>query len=80
LSSMKSPLAIFSKRGIWPREFGRRKVLRQLPFAKRLYRNQRKLVDVMLSEAKHLVFSSCYKVEILRLRLRMTIRHSLKEG
>jgi ABC-type nitrate/sulfonate/bicarbonate transport system substrate-binding protein len=33
------------------------------------------LIDVMLSEAKHLAFSGCHKVEILRLRLRMTLRH-----
>jgi hypothetical protein len=31
----------------------------------------------MLSKAKHLAFSSGYKGEILRLRLRMTLRHSL---
>jgi hypothetical protein len=31
----------------------------------------------MLSEAKHLVFSTCYEDEILRLRLRMTLGHSL---
>jgi hypothetical protein len=31
----------------------------------------------MLSKAKHLAFSSHYEVEILRLRLRMTLRHSL---
>jgi hypothetical protein len=30
------------------------------------------LIDVMLSKAKHLAFSGRYKVEILRLRLRMT--------
>ena len=35
------------------------------------------LIDVMLSKAKHLAFSGCYKAEILRLRLRMTLRHSL---
>jgi hypothetical protein len=34
-------------------------------------------MNVMLSEAKHLVFSSCYEDEILRLPLRMTFRHSL---
>ena len=33
------------------------------------------LIDVMLSEAKHLAFSGCHKLEILRLRLRMTLRH-----
>jgi hypothetical protein len=31
----------------------------------------------MLSRAKHLAFSGCYEDEILRLRLRMTLRHSL---
>src|SRR4030095_1665207 len=31
----------------------------------------------MLSKAKHLAFSAGYEVEILRLRLRMTLRHSL---
>jgi hypothetical protein len=35
------------------------------------------LIDVMLSKAKHLALSGYYKVEILRLRLRMTLRHSL---
>ena len=34
----------------------------------------------MLSKAKHLAFSSGYEVEILRLRLRMTLRHSLQRG
>lgn len=34
----------------------------------------------MLSNAKHLAFSSGYEVEILRLRLRMTLRHSLLAG
>jgi hypothetical protein len=34
----------------------------------RLCRNTRNLIDVMLSKAKHLAFSGCYKVEILRLR------------
>jgi len=33
----------------------------------------------MLSKAKHLAFSSYYEDEILRLRLRMTLRHSLSE-
>jgi hypothetical protein len=38
-------------------------------------------LDVMLSKAKHLVFSRCHEDEILRLRLRMTLRHSLaREG
>ena len=32
----------------------------------------------MLSKAKHLAFSACGKFEILRLRLRMTVRHSLR--
>jgi hypothetical protein len=36
------------------------------------------LTDVMLSRAKHLAFSGFCKVEILRLRLRMTLRHSLQ--
>jgi hypothetical protein len=31
-------------------------------------RNTRNLIDVMLSKAKHLAFSGCHKVEILRLR------------
>jgi hypothetical protein len=31
----------------------------------------------MLSEAKHLAFSSCHEDEILRLRLRMTLHHSV---
>ena len=31
----------------------------------------------MLSGAKHLAFSATYEDEILRLRLRMTLRHSL---
>ena len=31
----------------------------------------------MLSAAKHLEFSSSHEDEILRLRLRMTLRHSL---
>jgi hypothetical protein len=34
-------------------------------------------MDVMLSRVKHLGFSSCYEAEILRLRLRMTLRYSL---
>jgi len=38
----------------------------------RLRRNPGKLINVMLSKAKHLAFSSYYEVEILRLRLRMT--------
>ena len=55
----------------------------------RLCRNPRKRADVMLSpsaklrinSAKHLVFSRCYEDEILRLRLRMTLQHSLsREG
>jgi hypothetical protein len=29
-----------------------------------------------MSKAKHLAFSGGYEVEILRLRLRMTLRHS----
>jgi len=33
--------------------------------------------DVMLSKAKHLVFSSCYEEEILHLRLRMTLKGRL---
>ena len=43
----------------------------------RLCRNRRNYADVMLSKAKHLAFSSGYEVEILRLRLRMTLRDSL---
>jgi hypothetical protein len=39
-------------------------------------RNSRNLIGVMLSKAKHLAFSAGYEVEILRLRLRMTLRHS----
>jgi hypothetical protein len=46
----------------------------------RLCRNPRNLIDVMLSKAKHLAFSGGYEVEILRLRLRMTLRHSLSRG
>jgi hypothetical protein len=34
----------------------------------------------MLSGAKHLAFSNGYEDEILRLRLRMTLRHGLKAG
>jgi hypothetical protein len=34
----------------------------------------------MLSKAKHLAFSGGYEVEILRLRLRMTLPHSLVVG
>jgi hypothetical protein len=30
----------------------------------------------MLSKAKHLAFSGCYEVQILWLRLRMTLTHS----
>ena len=54
--------------------------------AVRLCGNTGALIDVMLSpstklrinSAKHLAFfSSCYEDEILRLRLRMTLRHSL---
>jgi hypothetical protein len=36
-------------------------------------RNSRNLIGVMLSKAKHLAFSGGYEVEILRLRLRMTL-------
>jgi hypothetical protein len=43
----------------------------------RLCHNMPNLIDVMLSKAKHLALSGYYKVEILRLRLRMTLRHSL---
>ena len=39
-----------------------------------------KPVVVMLSGAKHLAFSATYEDEILRLRLRMTLRHSLYGG
>jgi hypothetical protein len=38
------------------------------------------LLDVMLSKAKHLAFAGYYEDEILRLRLRMTLRHSLVRG
>ena len=31
----------------------------------------------MLNEVKHLAFTGCHEVEILRFRLRMTLRHSL---
>jgi hypothetical protein len=41
-------------------------------------RNPRHLIDVMPSRAKHLAFSGGCEVEILRLRLRMTLRHSLR--
>jgi hypothetical protein len=34
----------------------------------------------MLSEAKHLALSAGYELEILRLRLRMTLRHGLSMG
>jgi hypothetical protein len=37
-------------------------------------------MDVMLSRAKHLAFSGGYEVEILRLRLRMTLWYSLDAG
>jgi hypothetical protein len=47
------------------------------PSLSRLCRNPRDLMDVMLSATKHLKFSSCYEAEILRLRLRVTLRHSL---
>ena len=57
-------------RGITPNVFA----------AKRLSHNTPNLTDVMLSKAKHLAFSGCYKVEILRRRLRMTLRHSLQAG
>ncbi|GEM_PF-3300798 len=50
------------------------------PAPRRLCRNIRNLIIVMLSKAKHLAFSGRYKVEILRLRLRMTLRHSLARG
>ena len=58
------------------------------PTAKRLCRNLGSHIDVMLRPsnelginfAKHFAFSSVYKGEILRLRLRMTLRHGLKQG
>jgi hypothetical protein len=34
----------------------------------------------MLNEVKHLAFSGCYEVEILRLRLRMTLGPSFIQG
>jgi len=37
-------------------------------------------MTVMLSIAKHLAFSVTYKNQILRNRLRMTLRHSLSDG
>jgi hypothetical protein len=37
----------------------------------------RNVIHVMLSRAKHLACSGCYKVEILRLCLRMTLRHAV---
>ncbi len=46
--------------------------------AERLCRNSRNHINVMMSKAKHLAFSGCYKVEILRLRLKMTLRYSLE--
>src|SRR5262245_42347758 len=46
----------------------------------RLCRSTPNLTDVMLSKATHLALSSCHKAEILRLRLRMTLRHSLVAG
>jgi hypothetical protein len=38
----------------------------------RLYRNAVHRANVMLSEAKHLLFPNLQKKQILRLRLRMT--------
>ena len=43
----------------------------------RLCRNEFNPENVMLSNAKHLAFSGCCGGEILRLRLRMTVSHSL---
>ena len=43
----------------------------------RLSRNAKSSTSVMLSGAKHLAFFATYKDEILRLRLRMTLRRSL---
>jgi Cytochrome C oxidase, cbb3-type, subunit III len=37
-----------------------------------------RFMEVMLSKAKHLALSACDQFEILRLRLRMTVRHSLR--
>src|SRR5215469_2666049 len=42
--------------------------------------NMIKPVVVMLSEAKHLAFPATCEDEILRLRLRMTLRHNLSRG
>jgi NitT/TauT family transport system substrate-binding protein len=61
--------------------------VRCLPLEK-LCCNLRKRADVMLSPsaelrintAKHLALSRCYEDEILRLRLRLTLRHSLRRG
>ena len=51
-----------------PQNFGRC-VERKSPLCPwRLCRNTPNLIDVMLSNAKHLAFSGCDKVEILRLR------------
>jgi hypothetical protein len=43
----------------------------------RLCDNQQKLIIVMMSNAKHLLFSRYYEDEFLRLRLRMTFSQSL---
>src|SRR6266850_7715235 len=59
-TAMGQSFAAFEARAAHSRHFG-------LP-ASRLCRNTRNLIDVMLSKAKHLAFSGCYKVEILRLR------------
>jgi len=45
--------------------------------ALRLCRDANDHIDVMLSNAKHLAFSASNEDEILRLRLRMTLRHSI---
>jgi len=39
----------------------------------------RNVIHVMLSRAKHRAFFGCYKVEILRLCLRMTLRHAVSK-
>ena len=45
--------------------------------ARRLCGPPLKLIDVMLSEAKHLAFSAWYKDEIPRLRLGTTLPDSI---
>jgi hypothetical protein len=55
-------------------------ILRNLLSLERLCDNPRNLIDVMLNEVKHLAFSDCYEVEILRLRLSMTFTTQSPRG